>query len=83
MEQWLGGSGYLRSWDLVCDRFVTDVRYRLLNNDELGLWPGGCAQMFQYFDAVLVSPVVEHSDEEEDGNVILLLGLWFEKVVGW
>jgi hypothetical protein len=48
---------------------VTDVRHHLLDDDELGLWPCGSTQLFQYFDARLVGPVVEHSGEEEDGDV--------------
>ena len=49
--------------------------------DELGLWPGGSTQLFQYFNAKLVGPVVEHSGEEKDGDVRLLCGLWLEEVV--
>jgi hypothetical protein len=70
----LGGNRQLRSWDLLCNGFVADVRYYLLNDDELGLWPGGCAQIFHYFDAVLVSPVVDYCAEDEDGDVPLPIG---------
>ena len=33
-------------------------------------------QMFQYFEAVLVRPVVEHSRKEEDRDVLFLSSLW-------
>ena len=56
------------------------MRYHLLNNDELGLWLCGCAQIFQYFDAVLVSPVVDYSAEDEDGDV-LPFRLWLKEVL--
>jgi hypothetical protein len=56
----------------VYDRFVTDVRHHLLDDDKLGLGPGGGAQMFQYFDTILISPVVEYSGKEDDGDVLLL-----------
>jgi hypothetical protein len=67
----------------VYDRFVTDVRYHLLNDDELSLGPSGSAQMFQYFEAILVSPVMKYSGKEDDGNVLLLCRLWVKKVVAF
>ena len=68
---------------ISCATGSSDVRHHLLDDDddELGLWPGGSTQLFQYFDAKLVGPVVEHSGEEEEGDVRLLCGLWLEEVV--
>jgi hypothetical protein len=78
----LWGNGQLRSWDLLCNGFVADVRYHLLDDDELGLWPGCCTQIFQYFDAVLVGPVVDYGAEDEDGDVSLPIRLWLKEVLG-
>jgi len=59
-EQRLGWHGNLCTWDLVCRGFVTGTGYQLLDNDELGLGRSGDAQVFQYGETIVVSPVVEY-----------------------
>jgi hypothetical protein len=80
-EQRLGWHGNLRARDLVRRGFVTGTGYKLFDDDELGLGPGGGTQMFQYGEAIFVSPVVEYFADKEDGDVLLLRWLWFKEVV--
>src|SRR6266853_2384864 len=37
--------------------------------------------MFQYSEAVLIGPVVNHSAQEENGDVLLLRRLWVKEAV--
>jgi hypothetical protein len=62
-------------------RFVTGTGYQLFDDDELGLVSGGGAQVFQYGEATLVSPVVEYIADEEDGDILSLRRLWLDEVV--
>jgi len=55
----------------------------LLDDDELGLGPCGSTQVFQHREAILVCPVVEHSADEEDGDVLLLRWLWVKETVAF
>ena len=80
-EQRLGWHGNLRARDLVRRGFVTGTGYQLFDDDELGLGPGCGAQMFQYGEAIFVSPVVEYFADKEDGDILLLRWLWLKEVV--
>jgi len=80
-EQRLGWHGNLRTRDLVRRGFVTGTGYQLFDDDELGLGPGGGAQMFQYGEAIFISPVVEYFADKEDGDILLLRWLWLKEVV--
>jgi len=71
-EQWLWGYGKLCAGDLMCGRFVAGKCHQLVNDDKLCLRAGGDTQMFKYSQAILVGPVVEHSAQEEDGDILLL-----------
>jgi hypothetical protein len=64
-------------------RFVTCTCHQPSNNDKLGLRASGNAQMFQYCEAILVGPVVKHSAQEEDGDVLLLHRLRVKEVVSF
>jgi hypothetical protein len=64
-------------------RFVTGICHQPSNNDKLGLRASGNAQMFQYCEAILVGPVVKHSAQEEDGDVLLLRRLRVKEVVSF
>jgi len=69
-EQRVRGNGKLRARDLVCGRFVAHARGHHLYNDQLGFGPRSGAQMFEYGEAILVCPVVEHSAKEEDSDAL-------------
>jgi hypothetical protein len=60
-EQRLWWHGNLCAWDLVCRGFVTGTGNQLLDNDELCLGRSGDAQVLQYGETIVVSPVVEYS----------------------
>ena len=62
-------------------RFVAGICHQPSNNDKLGLRASGNAQMFQYCEAILVGPIVKHSAQEEDGDVLLLRRLRVKEVV--
>ena len=66
VEKRLGGNGQFRSWDIVYSRFVAGGRKHLLRDDQLSLWPSDSAQIFQYLEAILVSPVMENFAKDED-----------------
>ena len=80
-KQGLGGYGKLCAGNFMCRRFIAGVCQQLFDNDELCLRDGSSMQMFQYSETMLVRPVVKYSAQEEDGNVILLRGLWFKEVM--
>jgi len=80
-EQWLWGYGKLRTGDLMCGRFVAGKCHQLVNDDKLGLRAGDNTQMFQYSQAILVGPVVEHSAQEEDSDILLLHRLRVKEVM--
>ena len=66
----------------MCRWFITGTCNRLLDNDDLRLGSSGSTQMFQYRDAILVSPVVDYHAEKIDRNFFLLGTLRFEEVLG-
>jgi hypothetical protein len=80
-EQRFGRRGDLCARNFVRRGFVTGTGNQLFDDDELGLWPGGGAQVFQYGKAILISPVVKYFADEEDGDVLLLRRLWLKEVV--
>jgi len=80
-EQWLWGYRKLRTGDLMCGRFVAGKCHQLVNDDKLGLRARGNTQMFQYSQAILVGPVVEHSAQEEDSDILLLHRLRVKEVM--
>jgi hypothetical protein len=80
-EQRFGRRGDLCARNLVRRRFVTGTGYQLFDDDELGLWPCGGAQVFQYGKTILISPVVKYFADEEDGDILLLRRLWLKEVV--
>ena len=57
----------------MCSRFVADRRHHLLDDDQLGLWPRGCAQMFKYGEAIFFRPVVDHLAKEEDRHALRVI----------
>jgi hypothetical protein len=63
------------------NRFITGTCYQPVNDDEFGLRAGGSAQVFQYGEAILISPVVEYLTNDEDGYILLLRRLWFKEVM--
>ena len=65
----------------MCNRFITGTCYQPVNDDEFGLRAGGSAQVFQYGEAILISPVVEYLTNDEDGYILLLRRLWFKEVM--
>jgi hypothetical protein len=67
----------------MCSRFVTSICHQPSNNDKLGLRASGSAQMFQYCEAILVGPVMKHSAQEENGDILLLRRLWVKEVVSF
>jgi hypothetical protein len=69
----LGGNGKLRPRDLVYGRFVAHERDHHLDNNQLGLGPRSGPQMFEYGEAILVCPVVEHSAKEEDRDALQVI----------
>ena len=80
-EQWLWGYGKLRTGDLMCGRFVAGKCHQLVNDDKLGL-RGSCnTQTLQYSQAKLVGPIVEHSAQEEDSDILLLHRLRVEEAM--
>ena len=66
----------------MCRWFITGTCHWLLDNDDLRLRSSSSAQMFQYRDAVLVSPVVDYHAEEVDRDFFLLGTLRFKEVLG-
>jgi hypothetical protein len=62
-------------------RFVAGACYQLLDKEELRLGSSGNAQILQYGEAILVSPVVEHLADEEDRDVFLLRRLRIKETV--
>ena len=67
----------------MCGRFVTDIRYHLVNDDKLSLWPSCGAQMLEYGDAIFVSPVVDHFAKKKHGDVLLPRGLRVKEAVAF
>lgn len=65
----------------MCGGFVAGKCHQLVNDDKLGLRAGGNTQMFKYSQAILVGPVVEHSAQEEDGDILLLHRLWVKEAM--
>ena len=65
----------------MCSRFVTGTCHQLLDDDELGLGPSRCAQVFPHREAILVCPVTEHSADEKDGDVLFLHWLQVKEIV--
>jgi hypothetical protein len=65
----------------MCNRLITGTCYQLVNDNELGLRASSNAQMFQDGEAILVCPVVKHSGQEEDRDVLLLSRLWVKEAV--
>jgi len=64
-------------------RFVTGICHQQVNTDELGLGASSSAHIFQYFEAILVGPVVEYSAQKEDSDVLLLRRLRVEEVLAF
>jgi len=67
----------------MCGGFITGTYYQLINHNQLSLRTSCNAQMFQYREAILIGPVVEYFAQEEDGDLLLLNGLWVKEVMGF
>ena len=67
----------------MCRGFVTGTGYQLLDNDELSLGHGSDAQVFQYGETIVVSPVVEYSADQEDRDIVFLRRLWVKEAVAF
>ena len=80
-EQWPRWWSEFCAGDLVRGRFVTGICHQQVNTDELGLGASSSAQIFQYFEAIFVGPVVEHFAQKEGRDVLLLRGLRVKEVL--
>lgn len=82
-EQWLRGNGERCAWNLMCGEFITGICHQPVKDDQLGLGASGSVQMFQYCKVILVSPVVKHFAQEENGDVLLSRRLRIKEIVSF
>jgi hypothetical protein len=81
VEQRLGRHGKPCAGDIMRRWFVTGVRDRLVDNNDVCLGSSGRAQMFQYRKTIFISPVVQYHPHEVHRNFLLLGSLRFKEIL--
>jgi hypothetical protein len=67
----------------MCNGLITGTCNQLVDDNELSIRASSNAQMFQDGEAIFVRPVVKHSGQEEDRDVLLLCRLWVKEAVAF